>query len=119
MDIIAWITAFGVGAILTSLITLIKERKKDKAAVELSDIQTLQQKLAYVEHVYEFQKKHNITLQEDLDTAVEKARALRKRVSELEEELDAIKRKAAETQAQCEELSIKLRDIIDERNPHE
>jgi len=107
------IAAVLTGGAMTQLLVWFKERKKDIAATRLTDVQTLQAKLAYVESVAEYLRKHNDELQKDYDELEERHRRVRQRVTELEEELDKVKRSAAQTQVECERLSVKLQDLIE------
>lgn len=108
-----FIAAVITGGALTQIIVWFKERKKDVATSRLTDVQTLQAKLAYVEGVAEYLRKHNDDLQKDYDELDERHRRVRQRVTELEEELDRVKRSAAQTQVECERLSHKLQDLIE------
>ncbi len=108
------IVALLSGGVLVSLIDYWRNRKKDKATTDLTDVHTLQAKLAYVEQVAEYLRKHNDGLQQDLDLEQDRGRRMRQRISELEEELDRVKRSAAQTQAECEALGIKLKAMLGE-----
>jgi predicted RNase H-like nuclease (RuvC/YqgF family) len=115
------IAAVITGGALTQLLVWLKERKKDGAATRLTDVQTLQAKLAYVESVAEYLRKHSEDLQADYDELEERHRRVRQRVTELEEELDRVKRSAAQTQIECERLSYKIQELIegqDDDNTH-
>jgi chromosome segregation ATPase len=116
-DIITTIilSVFSTG-VIAAFINWLKERKKDEAATKLTDIQTLQGKLAYIEGVAEYLRKHNDSLQKDYDELEDRNRRMRVRISELEEELDKVKRSAAQTQAECERLSNTLQELIGEVN---
>lgn len=102
------------GGALTTLLNWLRDRKKDAATAKLTDVQTLQAKLAYVEGVAEYLQKHNDRLQEDYEASEERNRSLRKRVSELEIEVDAVRRSATQLQAKCEQLDKKLREVMGE-----
>lgn len=102
------------GGALTTLLNWLRDRKKDAATAKLTDVQTLQAKLAYVEGVAEYLQKHNDRLQEDYEASEERNRSLRKRVSELEIEVDSVRRSAAHLQAKCEQLDRKLREVMGE-----
>lgn len=108
-----FISAIITGGALTQILVWFKDRKKDVATVHLTDVQTLQAKLAYVEGVAEYLRKHNDDLQKDYDELDDRHRRVRQRVAELEEELDRVKRSAAQTQLECERLSDKLQALIE------
>lgn len=101
-------------SVFAALIGWWKERKKDTAVAKLTDVQTLQAKLAYVESVAEYLRKHNDSLQADYDELEQRHRTVRNRVTELEEELDRVKRSAAQTQAECESLGKRLQSLLEE-----
>lgn len=108
------IVALLSGGVLVSFIEWLRNRKKDDATAKLTDVQTLQAKLAYMESIHESLQKHNDNLQKDYDELEERHRAVRKRVTELEEELDRVRRSAAQTQAECEALGRKLQEVLGE-----
>lgn len=102
------------GGALTTFLNWLKDRKKDTATAKLTDVQTLQAKLAYVEGVAEYLQKHNDRLQEDYEASEERNRKYRQRVAELEIEVDAVRRSAAHTQSECERLERKLQEVLGE-----
>jgi uncharacterized protein YlxW (UPF0749 family) len=107
------LSVFSTG-VVTTFISWLRDRKKDSATVQLTDVQTLQAKLAYVEGVAEYLRRHNDNLEKDYDELEERYRSVRRRVTELEEELDRVRRSAAQTQAECENLSIRLTELLGE-----
>lgn len=102
------------GGALTTLINWWKDRKKDSAVAKLTDVQTLQAKLAYVEGVAEYLQKHNDRLQTDYEEAEERNRQYRQRVAQLEIEVDSVRRSAAHLQAECDRLDRKLKEVMGE-----
>lgn len=106
------IVALLTGGVLNELLTWWRNRKKDNAVVNLTDIQALQAKLAYMESIHNNLQRHNDNLQKDFDDSEERNRRMRQRISELEEELDRVKRSAAQTQMECEALGDKLREML-------
>ncbi len=108
------ILALITGGAVTTLINWLKDRKKDTATAKLTDVQTLQAKLAYVEGVAEYLQKHNDRIQQDYDASEERNRIYRQRVIELEIEVDSVRRSAAHTQAECEKLEKKIKELMGE-----
>ncbi len=125
------VTALLSGGAISALIGWLKDRRTVGATARLTDVQTLQAKLAYVEAVAEYLQKHNDRLQIDFEESEERNHKMRERVNTLETELDKIRRSAqqtndelervrasaAKTQEECEALSMKIaeltRDAID------
>lgn len=107
--ITAAVSILGGGAI----VNYFKDRKKDTATANLTDMQTLQSKLTYLEQVAVFQKNHIADLHREIEAERESKNKMRARVSELEEEVDKLKRSAADTQAKCVELSERLKEFMD------
>lgn len=122
------ITALITGGVINALIGWIKDRKTVHATARLTDVQTLQAKLSYVEAVAEYLQKHNDRLQIDYEESEERNRKMRERVTTLETELDKIRRSAQQTQdelervresatrtqEECEALSAKLAELSKE-----
>jgi chromosome segregation ATPase len=111
--VILSVTSTGV---VSAFIGWLKDRRKDTATAKLTDVQTLQGQLAYMETVADNLHKRNEALQKDYDELDERYRAVRSRVTELEEELDRVKRSAAQTQAECESLGKRLKELLGEVN---
>lgn len=119
------VAALLTGGAATALVGWFKDRRTIAASANLTDVQTLQAKLAYVEAVAEYLQKHNDRLQIDYEEAEERNRKMRERVLALESELDKIKRSAAQTQEElervkasaqqtqeeCDSLSLKLAEL--------
>ncbi len=110
--LVSIITALATGGAVTALVSWLKDRKKDTATAALTDMQTLQAKLAYVEQVANFQKTHIEDLHKELAQERESKQKMRGRVTELEEEVDKLKRQAADTKDQCDRMSLQLRAFM-------
>lgn len=106
------VSLFGGGAV----VNYFKDRKKDAATTNLTDMQTLQAKLAYIEKVAEFQQNHINDLHKEIEAERDSKNKMRQRVSELEQEVDKLKRSAAETQAQCDAMSVQLRQFMQQED---
>lgn len=117
--IAAIIGSAGATGAISGIITYFKDRKKDLATAKLTDVQALQQQVTLMEQVTRFLRAENERLQTDYNQSEEARRAMRQRMSELEEELQKVKRNAAMTQQQCEELSRQLKAFLrgDEDTP--
>lgn len=114
MDIAQLITAFGVGGIAVAIIGWLKDRRKIHSDADLTDVQTLINKLAYLEKVIENIDKHNDRLQADLDASEERERKRIQRIRELEDEVDTLRRGLRNMEAQCERLSERLSEFLTE-----
>lgn len=103
--------------VLAACIGYFKDRHKDKATAKLTDVQTLQAQLTYVEGVAEYLRKHNDDLQEDYGKLEEKYRKQRERITQLEEEIMRVRQSAAQTQIECERLGHRLQALMGEDHP--
>ena len=52
-DVVNLVTGLGIGAVLVAIVGWLKDRRKLASDVNLTDVQTLQSKLAYLEKVIE------------------------------------------------------------------
>lgn len=107
--VIASLTSAGV---LTALIDWFRNRHKVASEVKLTDVQTLQAQLAYIEGVAEYLRKHNDDLQNDYTQLEDKYRKQRERISELEEEIRKVRQSAHQTQIECEQLGKRLEQLL-------
>jgi chromosome segregation ATPase len=116
--VVAVISAIGVGGIVQAVISYFKDRKKSASDVTRTDVDT---KLAYLNTVIErldSEAKRSLAerdrLAGELTAEQQRSSDLRKRVRELEDELDGVRRSARETQHKCDELALRLKELIDE-----
>lgn len=116
--IVAVISAIGVGGIIQALIGYLRDRKKTVSDAAKTDVDT---KLAYLNTVIERldqEAKRSLAerdrLAGELSAEQQRSSDLRKRVRELEDELDGVRRSARETQHKCDELALRLKELIDE-----
>lgn len=115
-SIVGLITAFGIGGIIQAIVNFFKDRKKNQSDTNRTDVDT---KLAYLSTVIERLGEEAIRVQEERDRlhkelTVEQQRSamLRQRVRELEDEIDGVRRSARETQHKCDELAIRLKELV-------
>lgn len=112
-----WIAIIAaIGGILGggAVINWLKDRKKDNATAKLTDVEALQKQVVLLTTIVDFVRKENNQLQADLETETTRSRSYRNRLIEVEEELQAVRRTAAHTQAQCDDLSHKLKLLLGE-----
>lgn len=116
--LVAIIGALGVGGIIQAIIAYLKDRKKVASDSNRTDVDT---KLAYLNAVIERldqEAKRSLAERDRIagELSVEQQRSsdLRKRVRELEDELDGVRRSARETQNKCDELAVRLKELIEE-----
>lgn len=116
--IAALIAALGAGGIIQAMVGFFRDRKKTAGEVVRTDVET---KLAYLNTVIErldAEAKRSLAERDRLaaELAAEQQRSsdLRKRVRELEDELDEVRRSARETQYKCDELALRLRELLSE-----
>lgn len=114
--VIALITALGVGGGFQSLVAWFKERKKVEAESERTDVDT---KLAYLNNVIvrlDEEAKRALAerdrLQIELTAEQERSATLRRRVREVEDEIDEIRKSARETQLKCDELAVRVKELV-------
>lgn len=112
------IAAMGIGGVLTAIVGWLKDRKKTNVETMKTDVDT---KLAYLGTVIERlddEAKRALErgdrLQVELNAEQERSAMLRKRVRELEEEIDGVRRSARETQHKCDDLAIRLKELVDD-----
>lgn len=117
-DIVQLITALGVGGALQALIGFFKDRKRNASDANKTDVDT---KLAYLNAVIERLDQEatrvleeNERLQEELSLEQGRSQNLRRRVRELEDEIDGVRRSARDTQSRCEELTIRLKQLVED-----
>lgn len=115
-SILGWVTALGVGGIISAIINYFKDRKKNNSDSSKTDLDV---KLTYLNTVIERLDADNDRLREDRDRiqgdlTMEQDRnaTLRRRVRELEEEIDGVRRSARETQHKCDELATRLEELV-------
>lgn len=116
--IVEIITALGIGALLTALVGWLKDRRKIASDVRLTDMETLQKQLAYLEKVIENVGKHNDRLQADLTRAEEREQTRVQRIRELEDEVDRLRRSFRDMEEQCARLSTKLAEFLTTEGEH-
>jgi chromosome segregation ATPase len=116
--IVAIIGALGVGGIIQAVISYLKDRRKITSDSNKTDVDT---KLAYLNTVIErldAEAKRSLAerdrLYGELTAEQQRSSDLRKRVRELEDELDGVRRSARETQHKCDELAVRLKELIDD-----
>jgi chromosome segregation ATPase len=116
--IVTIISAVGAGGIVQALIVYLKDRKKNVSDAAKTDMDT---KLAYLNTVIDrldLEAKRSLAERDRIaaELAAEQQRSsdLRKRVRELEDELDGVRRSARETQNKCDELAVRLKELIQE-----
>lgn len=114
--VVAVISAIGVGGIIQAIVNWLKDRKKTASDATRTDVDT---KLAYLNTVItrlDEEAKRSLAERDRLagELTAEQLRAseLRKRVRELEDELDGVRRSARETQHRCDDLAIRLRQLV-------
>lgn len=117
-DIVQLVTALGVGGALQALIGFFKDRKRNASDANKTDVDT---KLAYLNAVIERLDQEatrvleeNERLQEELSLEQGRSQNLRRRVRELEDEIDGVRRSARDTQSRCEELTIRLKQLVED-----
>jgi predicted RNase H-like nuclease (RuvC/YqgF family) len=116
--IIALITALGVGGTIQALVHYFKDRKRNASESVKTDVDT---KLAYLNTVIErldAEAKRSLAerdrLAGELSAEQQRSSDLRKRVRELEDELDDVRRLAREAEHKCDQMAIRLRQLVDE-----
>lgn len=97
----------GVGGVSASLITLLKEKRKDDAIADLTTVESLQKQVIALDDINKFLRNEIKQLQEDYATSEEQRRRMRFRLAEVEEELEQVRRR-------CDNLSETLRQIQSE-----
>lgn len=110
--IVELITALGIGALLTAIVGWLKDRQKIASDVKLTDMETLQKQLAYLEKVIENIGNHNDRLRKDLDDYEEREKKRIDRIRELETEVDTLRRGLRTMESQCERLSTRLAEFL-------
>lgn len=110
---VALIGALSGGGIATAIIAWLRERKKDAAVVDLTNIQGLQQQLILLERVTAFLRDENARLQNDYEESEESRRSMRKEITRLREELEKVRYSARRTQEQCDHLSEQLQAFVE------
>lgn len=110
------VAAAGVGGIVQAIIGYLKDRKKTVSEINKTDVDTT---LAYLNAVIErldADSKRSLAERDRLasELTAEQLRSseLRKRVRELEDELDGVRRSARDTQNKCDELALRLKQLI-------
>lgn len=116
--IVAIISAVGGAGAVQALIGYLKDRRKVSSEANRADVDT---KLAYLNTVIErldAEAKRSLAerdrLAGELTAEQQRSSDLRKRVRELEDELDGVRRSARETQHKCDELAVRLKQLVDE-----
>lgn len=117
MDIVNLITGLGVGAVLVAIVNWLKDRRKISSDVNLTDVQTLINKLAYLEKVIENIDKHNDRLQADLLEVENRERQRVVRIRELEDEVHSLRMNSRALEEQCARLSSKLAEFLTSEGP--
>lgn len=112
--ITAIIASVASSGVIVAFIDWIRNRRKDASTAKLTDVQTLQAQLTYVEGVAEYLRKHNDDLQADYTQLEAKYREQRNRLMELEEEIVRVKQSAFQTQSECESLGRRLQQLLGE-----
>jgi predicted RNase H-like nuclease (RuvC/YqgF family) len=112
MDIVNLITGLGIGAVLVAIIGWLKDRRKIASDTNLTDVQTLQNKLIYLEKVIDNIDKHNDRLQKDLEEVEARERERVKRIRELEDEVHSLRMNSRALEEQCARLSSKLTEFL-------
>lgn len=110
--IVAVVSSAGLTGVVSGFVSYFKDRGKDAATAKLTDVQALQQQVSLMESVTRFLRMENERLQADYQKSEDARRVLRQQMADLEEELQKVKRNAAQTQAQCETLSLQLKAFI-------
>lgn len=112
------VAALGVGGIINESLAWLRNRKKTASEVGKTDVDT---KLAYLNTVIErldSEAKRSLAERDriaaELASEQQRSSDLRKRVRELEDELDGVRRSARETQHKCDELALRLKELIQE-----
>lgn len=120
--IVSLITAALAGGAFQALIVWLKDRRRAASEAHRTDVDT---KLAYLSTVIEHLDKQATRSQEneerlarELAEERKNSSALRERVRELEEEVYKVSKSARETQDKCDELSHKLRELINDSQDH-
>lgn len=117
-NIITIISSVGVGGVLQILATWLKDRKKTSADADKTDAETTLSYLNTVIERLDAEAKRSVAEQERLKAELTVERegnsALRKRVRELEDEIDAVRRSARDTQHKCDDLAIRLKELVDD-----
>lgn len=115
-QIVTLVGALGAGGIINEFISWLRNRKKTASEIGKTDVDT---KLAYLNTVIErldAEAKRSLAERDRIaaELAAEQQRSsdLRKRVRELEDELDGVRRSARETQHKCDELALRLKELI-------
>lgn len=116
-DIVNLITALGIGALLTAIVGWLRDRRKIASDVKLTDMETLQKQLTYLEKVIENIGEHNERLRKDLDDYEERERRRVQRIRELEDEVDRLRHGLRGMEQQCERLSSKLAEFLTTEGP--
>jgi chromosome segregation ATPase len=114
--IVTLIGALGIGGAIQAVIGWLRDRKKNASDVGKTDVET---KLAYLNTVIErldSEAKRSLAERDriaaELSAEQQRSSDLRKRVRELEDELDGVRRSARETQHKCDELALRLKELI-------
>lgn len=115
--VVAIVSSAGATGVITGVIGYLKDRKKDAATAKLTDVQALQQQVTLMDQVTQFLRAENARLQADYNQSEESRRVMRSNLVALEDELQKVKKNAAETQAQCENLSRQLKRFIGDSTP--
>ncbi len=114
-QIIAIITAMGGGAILSSIIDWLRNRKKIASEVDRQDLDKELAKLKTVIERLDADNARSFAERDRLaaELSMEQSRSsdLRKRVRELEDEVDGVRRSAREMQTKCDHLAARLRQF--------
>lgn len=114
--IVSLVGALGVGGSSTAIIGYFKDRKRNDSDVHKTDVDTklatlnivIERLVAEVERGAELNDKTLKELEEERAASA----ALRRRVRELEEEIDGVRRSARETQNRCDDLDVRLRELL-------
>lgn len=117
--------AVGFGAIVTSGIAYIRDRRKEQinadeaeaslpAKVRITDIGSLQAELVLLQGIIDTQANQITRESKKLEDALTREEKLRARVFELEDQVQKLKINLSETQQQCERIEKELLKIRQE-----